>query len=115
MLVLWATARPDVDPGELERAALEEIGRLRDVSDDDVTRAIHLLETHHLGELQRVDERADMLSMFTCLFDDPDRINRELDHIRSVTPDRVREFARRSLGTENRGVLLYVPQEGADS
>src|SRR5690606_874651 len=82
MLVLWSTARPGVEPECLERALLEEIEGLADVQDPEVERAIHLIETRRLIDLQRVDERADQLSMFTMLFDDPDRINTELDRIK---------------------------------
>ena len=50
--------------------------------------------------------------MYTTLFDDPGRINTELDSIRAVTPERVRDFARRFFGDDNRGTLLYVPTNG---
>ena len=49
--------------------------------------------------------------MYTQLFDEPERINTEVDRIRAVTPARVREFAARFLGTDNRAVLTYVPNE----
>ena len=110
MLVLWSTARPGVEPECLERALLEEIEGLADVQDPEVERAIHLIETRRLIDLQRVDERADQLSMFTMLFDDPDRINTELDRIKAVTTADVRRFAERFLGADNRAVLWYVPR-----
>jgi predicted Zn-dependent peptidase len=56
-----------------------------------------------------VDERADQLSMYATLFDDPGRINTEIDRFRAVTPEAVRDFANRYLGADNRAVLLYVP------
>ena len=110
MLVLWATARPGVEPERLEAALLDEIAALRDVSAADVERAIHLIEARRLIDLQRVDERADMLSMYTSLFDDPGRINTEIESIRAVTPEAVRDFAAAFLGEENRATLLYVPR-----
>ena len=110
MLVLWSTARPGVEPGCLERAFLDEIEGLANVQDAEVERAIHLIETRRLIDLQRVDERADQLSMFTMLFDDPDRINTELDRIKAVTTADVRRFAERYLGADNRAVLWYVPR-----
>src|SRR5690606_7125413 len=55
MLVLWSTARPGVEPECLERALLEEIEGLADVQDPEVERAIHLIETRRLIDLQRVD------------------------------------------------------------
>jgi predicted Zn-dependent peptidase len=113
MLLLWATARPGTSADALERAMLDEIATLVDVGEDDVARAIGLIEAKHLIDLQRMDERADQLSMNTMLFDDPARLNTEIDRILSVTPDAVRSFATRFLGADNRAVLHYVPKEGA--
>ncbi|MDX1674026.1 MAG: pitrilysin family protein [Longimicrobiales bacterium] len=110
MLVIWATARPGVDPEALEAALDEEIAALAEVDQEEVTRAIRLMEASHLDELQKVDERADQLSMFTCLFDDPDRINTELDRIRAVTAEDVRDTAGRHLGTDHAATLIYVPE-----
>jgi zinc protease len=110
MLVLWATARPGVAPEVLESALLEEVAKLESVEAEEVERAANLIEARQLIDLQRVDERADMLSMFTSLFDDPGRINTEIDRVKRVTPEQVREFARRSLGADNRALLLYVPE-----
>ncbi|MEJ2503817.1 MAG: pitrilysin family protein, partial [Gemmatimonadota bacterium] len=112
MFVVWATARPGVDPDALDRALDEEIAALSDVEPEEVTRAIRLIEASQLDELQRVDERADQLSMFTCLFDDPGRINTELDRIRAVTADDVRALAARHLTPERSATIVYVPQNG---
>lgn len=113
MLVVWATARPGVEVEALERALDEEIADLANVGDDDVTRAIRLIEARQLDELQKVDERADQLSMFACLFDDPALINRELDRIRAVGPADVRDLAARHLAPDSAATLVYVPQGGA--
>jgi len=110
MLVLWATVRPQRSLDELERLLHEEVAQLASVSDQDVERAIRLLEARQLIELQSVDERADQLSMYTTLFDDPGRINTELARIRAVTTDSVRSFAQRCFGPQNRAVLRYVPR-----
>ncbi|HSJ23872.1 MAG TPA: pitrilysin family protein [Longimicrobiales bacterium] len=113
MLVLWATARPGVDVAQLDDAVSTQIAALSDVADADVERAVSLIETRHLQELQTVAERADQLSMFATLFDDPGRINTELARIRAVSTADVRDFARRYLQPENRAVLTYVPKGGA--
>ncbi len=68
------------------------------------------MEASQLDELQKVDERADQLSMFTCLFDDPGRINTELDRIRAVTADDVRDVAARHLTGDHAANLIYVPE-----
>jgi zinc protease len=109
MLVLWATARPGVGVKALEEALDAEMADLKGVAEEEVTRAIRLIEARQLDELQKVDERADQLSMFTCLFDDPGLINTELDRIRAVGASDVREFAARHLDPAHAATLVYVP------
>jgi predicted Zn-dependent peptidase len=113
MLVLWATARPQRSLDQLEAALHQQVESLCDVSDADVERAIRMLEARQLMDLQTVDERADQLSMYTTLFDDPGRVNTELERVRAVTPAAVRAFARDRLRADNRAVLRYVPRGGA--
>jgi len=112
MLVLWATARPGVSREQAESAVLEQISTLRDVADADVERAKNLIESRNLADLQRVDERADQLSMYTTLFDDPARINTEIERLRAVRPEDVRALAAQFLGGDNRGLIWYVPGGG---
>ena len=100
---------------ELEAALTEQIEALSRADDADVERAVAMLEASHLTELQTVDERADQLSMYTTLFDDPDRINTELARVRKVTTADVRAYATRYLRQDNRAVLRYVPKNGATS
>ena len=112
MLVIIATARPGVAREALEAALLEEVAAMRDVSADDVTRAINLLEARHLTDLQRMEERADLLSMYETLFSDAGRINTEIERIRGVSVADVRELAETRFGEDNRAVLWYLPRNG---
>ena len=52
-----------------------------------------LIETEELGGLSRVEERADRLSMYATLFDDPGLINTLLPRYLSVTPEQIRDVA----------------------
>jgi predicted Zn-dependent peptidase len=115
MFVTWATARPGVEPDALDDALTVQITALAEIADEDVERAVSMLEAAHLTALQTVDERADQLSMYTTIFDDPDRINTELSRVRRVTAADVRAFAKKYLRTDNRAVLVYVPNNGAAS
>jgi zinc protease len=113
MMIFWATANPDVTPEQLETRMLLEIDALArgEVTEEEVTRAVTGIEARQVIGLQQVGERADQLSMFTTLFDDPERINTELDRYRAVTTDHVRRLALEFLQRNNRVVLTYVPQE----
>ena len=99
-----------VDPRALEAAVEEEIGRIAAQGPDaaEMERAATGLEVRHLLDLQKPSERADTLSMLTTYFDDPGRINTELDRYRAVTADDVRRLAREYLGADNRAVLTYL-------
>ena len=76
----WATVRPGVSVDRVEAALHEELERLavEPVSADELARAFALIEADELGALQRVEERADRLSMYATLFDDPGLINEML-------------------------------------
>ena len=114
----WATVRPGVTVERVEAALLEELERLavEPVSDDELARAFALIEADELGALQRVEERADRLSMYATLFDDPGLINRMLPRYLSVTADGIREVAASTFRPDNRLVLTYLPEAApADS
>jgi predicted Zn-dependent peptidase len=110
----WATARPGVALERLEAAFWEELERLtrEPVSDDELERAKALTEADELGALQRVDERADRLSMYATLFDDPDLINRMLPRYLAVTAADIQAVAADVFRPDNRVVLTYLPAGG---
>ena len=110
-----ATVRPGVDPAVVEAAFEEELERIarEPVTDDELARARALIETYELEALQRVDERADRLSSYATLLDDPDMINRQLDRYLAVGAAEIQAVAAEVLRPENRVVLTYVPASGA--
>ncbi|TAL06125.1 MAG: insulinase family protein [Chloroflexota bacterium] len=111
----WATARPGVDLGDLEAAYWEELQRLADEppTDDELARAKALTEADELGSLQRVEERADRLSMYATLFDDPGVINEMLPRYLAVTKEQIRDACRAVFREDNRYVLTYLPSEAS--
>jgi predicted Zn-dependent peptidase len=108
----WATVRPGVSVERVEAALHEELERLarEPISDDELARARALIETEELAGLSRVEERADRLSMYATLFDDPDLINRTLPRYLSVTAEQIRQVASEVFLPENRVVLTYLPE-----
>ena len=111
-LILRGNAPPGEDPAILEGALLEEVARLgaEGPSREELDRALVGLEARRMMELQKVNERADQLSMLATLFDAPELINTELDRYRAVTADDVRRFVAEHLHDRNRVVLTYLPQ-----
>ena len=109
MLLVWATGYPGVRPELLEDALTDELERLASATAEEVSRAVALTDTRFVRMLEEASERADLLSMFTLLCDDPERLNQERDRIRAVTAADVRAVAERWLGPDNRAVLVYEP------
>jgi predicted Zn-dependent peptidase len=109
LFLLWATGYPDAEPDTLERALLEELEGLDSVTQGELDRAVAMSETQLLREIQHVGNRADLLSMFDLIFDDPARLNSEVERMRSVTKDQVRDLVGEYLGTDNRALLTYIP------
>jgi zinc protease len=110
MYVVWATGLPGTSPETLEAALLTEFGALGTVGQEEVDRAVALEETRVLTDLEEVSERADLLSMFEHYFEDPGRLQREVDRLREVSPSQVQDFAAEYLGDENRVLVTYVPE-----
>jgi len=108
----WATVRPGIAVDRVEAAFHEELQRLavEPVSDDELARARALIEADELGALQRVEERADRLSMYTTLFDRPALINEMLGRYLAVTPEAILEVAAATFRQDNRLVLTYLPE-----
>jgi len=111
----WATALPGTDLTRLEEVFWEELERMtrEPVSVDELERAKALTEADELGALQRVDDRADRLSMFATLFDDPGMINKMLDRYLAVTAEDIRAVSEAVFRADNRVVLTYVPAVAA--
>ncbi len=117
MMVLWATANPGVDIGALEEALWSEVDRLRDggAREEEVRRVVTGIEARQTIALQRVGERADQISMFTTLFDDPDRINTELDAYRAIDTAAVADLMRGHIARDHSAVLVYVPRAAQEA
>ncbi|MFL5383744.1 MAG: M16 family metallopeptidase [Longimicrobiaceae bacterium] len=103
------------DPAVLERAMLDEVERLaaEPIDPAEMERAITGLEARHLFELQKVNERADQISMLTTYFDAPELVAAEVERYRAVTAADVRRVAAEYLTADNRVVLTYLPESAA--
>jgi predicted Zn-dependent peptidase len=117
MFTVWATARPGIGHDTLERALLDEIDRLASEGpgDAELERVRNLHAAAVESSLERIAERADRLSMYTCLFDEPERINTERSRYWAVDGARVQRAMAETLREDNRLVLTYLPAEAPDT
>ena len=113
LLVIDATAHPDVTPEQLEAAVLAELDLMHQhgVTDVEVQRARALIETSFVTSMQSAAERADQLSRFATYFGDASLINEQVERYGATTTAAVSALARERLGPDNRALLLYVPAE----
>jgi predicted Zn-dependent peptidase len=112
LLLFWVTGYPESKPEDLEKALLEVLEDLPSTHQSELDRSVALTETHLLRNLQQVGQRADLLSMFDQTFDDPARLNTEVDRVRAVTRQQIQDFASEFLGPDNRAFLTYIPGGG---
>jgi predicted Zn-dependent peptidase len=112
----WATARPEVEHQVVEEALLTEIQRLTDEgpAPAELERIRNLHAAGVESSLERISERADRLSMYTCLFDEPQRINAEVSRYAAVGAERVQAAMQATLRPDNRLVMTYLPAEQPD-
>ena len=111
LLVLDVTGRPEITAETLEGAVADVVDALRGegVTEDEVGRALALIETAFVTSMQSAGERADKLSMFATYFGDPSLVNEQVDRYRAVTAAQVTDFVRARMGEDNRATLMYVP------
>ncbi len=113
LLVVDCTARPGVPSDLLEQEVAQEIDALRStpVRAEEVERAVALIQTDFIRNMQSAGDRADKLSMFATYFGDPSLVNQQPERYAAVTAARVNAFIDERMGEDNRASLLYVPRE----
>jgi zinc protease len=113
LLVVDVTARPGVSATRLEEEVVREIdlARTQGVREEEVQRAIALIQTDFVTAMQTASERADRLSMFATYFDNPQLVNEQVERYRAVDAAEVNAFMRERLGEDNRASLIFVPKE----
>ncbi len=117
LLVVDVTARPETSVAQLEEEVERELDLVHreGVSEEEVERAIALIETDLVASLQSAGERADRLSMFATYFGNPELINEQADRYRAVTAQGVNKLVSERFGEANRASLIYVPREVIES
>jgi zinc protease len=117
LFVIDVTARPSISAEALEREVADEVDLLvRDgVTEEEVGRAVALVQTEFVAAMQSAGDRADRLSMFATYFKNPELVNGQVQKYEAVSVREVNDFVRERLGESNRASLLFVPkQEGSE-
>lgn len=114
-LCVVATAQPGVEAAELQSVLDAEIERFRtdEPTPEHLERARNWLLTETYSDLQKLDQRADLLSQNATFFDDPGRVASEPERYEAVTGGDVLDLAQRITRPTERGVVTVVPAESA--
>lgn len=98
------------DTDAVEAAVCEELERFAQDGPTPVELESSLADTERswLEALAGHQERADLISHYTLLHDDPQHINTYLDTVRSVTAEQVREAAARWLVADARATVAFT-------
>jgi len=115
ILLVGATGFENSDPADIEAALVQQLDDLPNLEAAEVERALALEEARTARQLERLEARADRLSMYAQLFDRPERVNEDLDRLRALRLEDVRKAALRYFAAPHRATLIYLPQPAPDS
>jgi zinc protease len=110
-----ATAAPGHTLAELERAIVDEIGRLAadGPSEDEIERGLVQAEAQFMFRLQTIGGfggKSDQLNAYNTFIGDPDFFSRDLMRYRQVTRESLRLAVARHLTKRGRVALSIVPR-----
>ena len=110
--VVVTTGRPDTELAEVEEVVRDAIATVAtgDLGRGDLDRARNKLITSYSDQLQALDDRADLLSMFTSYFDEPQRLESEIDRYLDKTPEDLATVARNRLTPDKAVSIRVVPR-----
>ncbi|QDO87920.1 insulinase family protein [Ornithinimicrobium ciconiae] len=98
------------DPRQIEEAVCAELERFAAEGPTPIELESSLADTERswLEALASHQERADLISHYTLLHDDPEHINTYLDQVRAVTAEQIRQAAARWLTPDSRATVSFT-------
>ncbi len=116
LTMAFALANMGVDPSEVEGAMLIEIDRLKTelISDQELQKLQNQIENGFISSNASVAGIAESLANYHMYFGDAQLINNEVDRYNAVTAEDIRAAARKYYTPENRVVLYFLQEEGAN-
>lgn len=113
-LTVEVTARAGINIDGIAHAVLKEIERLGAAgpSDTELDRVRLLRHTEYAIDMERVQQRAERIGMWTSLLGAPERVHEEVARYDAVDRARVRDAVSTSLTPDRRVELVYMPKSG---
>lgn len=111
IFLVWATAKPGVDPDRLAEVVRQLLVRARQpVPEPDLQRARKQSLIGLMSGLETLDARADRLSMYATLFDHPDGAFEENARVAALSPADLAQFAEDHLKLDGAVELTVRPE-----
>jgi predicted Zn-dependent peptidase len=116
LTMAFALANMGVAPSEVEGAMLIEIDRLKNelISEQELQKLQNQIENGFISSNASVAGIAESLANYHMYFGDAQLINNEVDRYNAVTAEDIRAAARKYYTPENRVVLYFLQEEGAN-
>jgi zinc protease len=111
MLYLYAFVRPGVKPEDCEAAIREEIAAVQKdgITNEEIDKARLQFLRGQIQTRQSDLYTAIRIGQYATYFNDPNLINTIVDKVDAVTPDQVKEAARKYLVSEQLAVVTDLP------
>jgi zinc protease len=115
VFIVWATARPGVALGEIEKVVDQEIARLakEGPTPAELDRAKTKWESGFVSGLERIGGfggKADRLNQYATFLGDPDKFEADMARYRTATVESVRQATAKWLDTRDRLLLRFHPE-----
>jgi zinc protease len=113
LFVISLQPRSGVETAQVEKAAFEEVEKLRSapVSDAELQRAKNQLLADSFRQLQTIAGRANLIGRYEVLYGDYHKLSTRGEDIEAVTIADVQKAAAEYLNTDNRTVVTLVPEK----
>jgi zinc protease len=114
--MMWATARPGVDLGQIEQIIDQEIARLakEGPTAEELNRAKTKWEFNFISGLERIGGfggKSDLLNQYNTFLGDPGKFEEDLARHRNATAESVRAAVDKYLNTKNRVLIRFRPEK----
>lgn len=109
IFLVVATGYPGTTADALESLVADELDDAASISAEELARAAAGRETSVVQALQRVEARADFLSMYATVFGTAHRLAPDLQRMRQVSADQAQDWSRSYLHDDNRVFVSYQP------
>jgi predicted Zn-dependent peptidase len=117
LTLTFSVANMGVDPAQLEEAVNEEIDRAKNdlVTEKELQKLKNQIENEFVSANSSIAGIAESLANYRMYYGDANLINTEIERYLAVTPEQIREAARKYYTPENRVVLYFLFDENAST